>query len=160
MIEQIPHLQRISKPSQPLNHLPPSLSALIRTLKLPHHTRRNHDRQSRSNNRRINTGSITRLILRSKHCTSHNPSNPTRSHESRARKRAFPLSTNVVGLEGENGRDIRIARSSGEKDSKVARSGVGGESQERKTDETEDGVEDDDGAAEVVFVSVPGTAVL
>ena len=89
---------------------------------------------------------------------SGNTSDAAETDEAGGAEGSFPLTTDVVGLVGHDGRDVCVDPGCDEEDTEVAHRVLLGETHERETDEGQDTVEDDDGASDVVFVADPGGA--
>jgi hypothetical protein len=66
------------------------------------------------------------------------------------------LQTNVIGLIGQDGRDIALAAHDTEEDAEVAGRVAVGVYGEHEPDETDDGLESDEGGAEAVLVGQIG----
>jgi hypothetical protein len=69
------------------------------------------------------------------------------------------LSSDVVRLICQHGWDIGIGADRGKKNAEISDPVVVGEAKERKANEAEDSVEDDDWATEVQFVGIVGLSI-
>ena len=67
---------------------------------------------------------IYRLILRPEDRAANDATNAAGADESRGAKCAFPLTSNVVGLPGEDTRDISIASSGCKEDTEISDANV------------------------------------
>ena len=97
-----------------------AVSLLVRAVRSK--SNQSHDNQSQEAacKARIETWSVIGGILKSKDETSCNTANAAHTDKRRRAESTLPLSTDVVGLPSENGRDVGVAASGGKEDTKVA----------------------------------------
>ena len=96
------------------------------------------------------------LILRPEHQPPRNASHAAQPYQRRATECSLPLASNIVRLIRHCGWDVRVCSRRDEEDAKITSGIVGREAHDGETDEREDGVEDEDGAADAISIADPG----
>ena len=119
--------------------------------KEPEISKRSHSRNSSTYAR-----NIPRRILTPKDSPSTDPRYAPKRHKQRAAKSPFPLSSGVVCLVGKCCRYVSVHAGRDEEDAEVASCAWGGETHNRETDESDEGIGDEDGATDVVVVAEIG----
>ena len=114
--------------------------------------------QNRNNlrNSSANTRNIPRRILGPIDRPPTNPTHASKPHKQRTRQRTLPLSANIIRLIRQGNGDIGVATGGDEEDAEVADAAGVGEGHDGEADETDEGVGDEDGAADVVSVAEVG----
>ena len=152
-------LKRVPKAGQALDDLATRCSALIRSVKLEHQQPSDDDYQAVGQYGGVHAWPVAWLVLLAEHSRANNTTDTACTHKGRRGKSTLPLSTDVVSLEGEDARNVGVGRGGGKEDTKVADTDILREAEESKADDTHGGIDDDQWAAGVVLVAVPGTTV-
>lgn len=152
-------LESVAETCKTLNHLATGRSPLVGPHELEVQHERDDNNQSTRNHSRHDSRAISGLILRSENSATNNTTNTSSADQGCGAQCSLPLATDVVSLPCQDTRDVGIAGGGGEKYTCVAHADVLGESKHGETGETEHAVEDDEGRADVPFVSVVGEGV-
>jgi hypothetical protein len=139
-----------------LDNLATSSSSLVGAVELEVQQQRDDDNQHTGAQSSVDTGTVAWLVLFSENSRPNDASDATSTDEGSRSESTLPLSTDVVGLPGENSRDIGVAASGGKENAKVADGNGLCEAKASKADDHKAGVCDDEGRANAVLVGVPG----
>ena len=96
---------------------------------------------------------ISRLVLRPEDRASTDASNPAESYEQSAAQGPLPLAAYIVGLISQSSGDIGIRARCHEEDAEISGVVGAGETHDWKADESDEGIDDEDGATDVVTVA-------
>lgn len=149
----MPSSKSIPESFQTLNHFSTPRSTLVREPELHVEQTHDHNDQSARGHGGIDAWTIVRRIDFAEDERTDDATDTARADEGRGDQSAFPLASDIVRLVGHDAGDVGVAGGGGEKDAKVSDGVTLGESEERKTDEAEDGVEDDERTTDAVFVA-------
>lgn len=116
-----------------------------------------NDGQETAGNAGVDTGAVVRSVLESENQAACDTTDTTETDQGRTAEGALPLATDVVGLVGHGGRDVRVGTSGDQEDGEVADARRTGEAHDGKTDQTQNHVEDDDRPADLVLVASPAS---
>lgn len=105
---------------------------------------------------RTNSRHISRRILSPEDRPTTDPTNAPKPHKKCATQRPLPLSSHIVRLIRQCGRNVSVRACCDEKDAEVAGAAVGCKTHDGQTDEGEEGIGDQDRAANVVAVAEKG----
>lgn len=144
---------------QSFNDLPASSSTLVSTPELQLKHGGNDDDQRTRDHRGVDAGPVPWLILLPEDSAAHDATDAAGADQGRRSKSALPLAADVVGLVGEDARHVGVGGRRGEEDAEVTDSDVCAEAEQSQTDDAEEGVEDDEGTAEVVLVTCRGSTL-
>jgi hypothetical protein len=147
-----------SKTYRFLEDLALSLPLILKINNSIHHTDTDNN-QSTTGHCGVDTGTIRRSVLASKHQTPRNSSNTSETNQAGAGERSLPLTHDVVGLECEDGRDVGVDTHRGKEDAKIADFVVMVEAHQRKADQRNYRVKEHAWTPEMVLVADPGFGV-
>lgn len=150
------NLQSVSETVKTLDNLATSSSSLVGAVELEIQQQGDDDNQHTGAQSSVDTGTVAWLVLFSENSRPNDASDAASTNEGSRGESTLPLSTDVVGLPGEYGRNIGVAASGGKENSKVADSDGFCEAKASKADDHKAGVCDDEGRANAVLVGVPG----
>jgi len=146
-------LQGVSEPSQTLNDLSASISALVGPpeLQVQHHGD-DHD-QSAGSDGCVHAWTVRWLVLRTENGATNDTTHSSHANKSRRAKSSLPLTTDVVCLPCQDARNVGVASSSSEENPKVANADGLGEAKESKTDQAHESIDQDEWRADVILVT-------
>ena len=122
-------------------------------MKLERHYAGNQHNQPTGNHDRVDSRSVLGAVLLAEDCGPDNATDATHADQRRGAEGALPLAPDVVCLIGKDAGHVGVAGDGREEDAKVAHAVVFCESQEREADDAQEGVEEDEGRANVVFIA-------
>jgi hypothetical protein len=171
------YLDGVSKPLLALNNLPTPSLLPIANGKVYRQDGDDHDNEQVASNSGIDTRTVCWCVFRPENQTSGNTTNTTEANKSRAAEGSLPLPADVVCLVGHAGWNVCVGTSSDQEDSEVLHSvalrislfGVSlldvhwdivwGPYHNGQANQAKDGVENKNGATNVIFITNPSSNI-
>lgn len=151
-----PSSNGIPKTRLPLQHLLPPIRPRILPPKVPRIDTNQHRNQPITSHARPNTRLIIRLILGTENQTPSNPTQSSKPNQRRARESTLPLPTDIIRLIRHASRDRTTGSTADKECAEESRADGLRVADQRAAGETHCRVDQQHGAADVVFVADPG----